>query len=194
MYCRSGHWRRTVRDALLPWVLDGVDLGDDLVEIGPGPGETTEILRHRVRSMTAVEIDPDLAEALSRRMAGTNVEVLHGDGSRLPFADGSRGAAVCFTMLHHVPSPQLQDRLLCEIARVLAPGGIFAGSDSMTSTLFRLFHIGDTLVPVDPQALPQRLADCGFTDVEVRAARRTFRFRGRKPPARSYSFMKRLAV
>ena len=41
--CRSGPWRRRLEKQLLPWVLQGVELGDDVLEIGPGPGITTDL-------------------------------------------------------------------------------------------------------------------------------------------------------
>ena len=69
----------------------------------------------------------------------------------MEFADASFDTAVCFTMLHHVPSRELQDRLLAEGYRVLKPGGWFYGSDSTTSFRFRLFHVFDTCVPVEPE-------------------------------------------
>ena len=180
-YCRSTHWKRTVRTRLLPWALAGVDLGDDVLEIGPGPGLTTDVLRARVAKMTAVEVDPALAGSLARRLAGTNVTVVESDGTALPMPDASVSAVVCFTMLHHVPSSALQDRLLAEASRVLRPGGVFAGSDSTTSWLFRQFHRGDTLVPVDPETFPERLSRAGFEAVRVARARGAFRFRARKP-------------
>jgi SAM-dependent methyltransferase len=180
-YCRSSHWRRTVRRRLLPWVLGGIDLGDDLLEIGPGPGLTTDELRARALRVTAVEVDPALAESLRTRFAGTNVHVVEGDGAALPLPSASMSAVVCFTMLHHVPSRACQDALLCEAARVLRPGGVFAGSDSTTSRLFRLVHRGDTLVPVDPDGFASRLEAAGFRNVKVQRAPGTFRFRARKP-------------
>jgi ubiquinone/menaquinone biosynthesis C-methylase UbiE len=180
-YCRSAHWRRTVHERLLPWALAGVELGDDLLEIGPGPGLTTDVLCERVARMTAVEIDPALAESLATRTRGGNVTVVRGDATALPLPDESMSAVVCFTMLHHVPSVALQDRLLAEAARVLRPGGTFAGSDSTTSWLFRQVHRGDTLVPVEPDGFRARLEAAGFRAAEVRRARGAFRFRSRKP-------------
>lgn len=46
-----------------------------------------------------------------------------------PFRDESFSGAVCFTMLHHVPPAELQDRLLREECRVICTGAVFAGVD-----------------------------------------------------------------
>lgn len=179
-YCRSDNWARSV-EKLVPWTLGQVDLGDDLLEIGPGPGRTTDILRTQADKLTAVEIDEALADNLRTRLhEHANVTVVTGDATQLPFEDGRFSAAVCFTMLHHVPSAALQDQLFAEVHRVLRPGAAFAGSDSRVSPLFRAFHWFDTLVPVDPDALPARLGTTGFTGVEVSTAPRTFRFRALK--------------
>jgi len=180
-YCRTGHWRHAVQDELLPWALRDLDLGDDVLEIGPGPGLTTDLLRQQVERLTTVEIDATLAGKLRDRLAGTNVTVEEGDATALPFPDLSFTAAVCFTMLHHVPSAELQDRLLREARRVVRPGGVFAGSDSRTSTVFRLVHLGDTMVLVDPDNFAGRLEAAGFIDVEVRPAKQAFRFRATVP-------------
>lgn len=176
-YCRSDRWRGVVKSELLPWALRNVELGAEVLEVGPGPGITTEILKDRVERLTCVEIDRALAESLAGRMAGTNVRVLCNDAASMPIADGSFDSAVCFTMLHHLPSASLQDRLLREVARVLRPGGVFAGSDSRISWLFRLIHLGDTMVVVDPATFAGRLEAAGFRDVRIDVARRAFRFR-----------------
>jgi ubiquinone/menaquinone biosynthesis C-methylase UbiE len=176
-YCRSEHWRRTVGDSLMPWVLRDAALGDHVLEIGPGPGLTTDALRGRVAKLTSVEIDERLASQLAARLRDTNVTVVHGDATQLPLPDARFSAAIACTMLHHVPSPELQDRLLAEVHRVLRPGGVFVGSDSRTSALFRLIHVADTLVPVAPEGFAARLERVGFRDVRIEPARRSFRFR-----------------
>ncbi|HEX3604934.1 MAG TPA: methyltransferase domain-containing protein [Candidatus Dormibacteraeota bacterium] len=183
-YCRSDRWARTVGGSVIGPVLDGLDLGDDVLEVGPGPGRTTDVLRQRVPRLTSLEIDAQLAATLADRLRGTNVEVVHGDGTAMPFATGRYTAAVCFTMLHHVPTPQLQDRLLAEMCRVLRPGGLLAGSDSAGGTLlFRALHIGDTMVVVDPGAFPARLRRAGFEHVSVERTAGRVRFRGVRPAA-----------
>jgi len=180
-YCRSAHWRRTVDERLLPWVLDGVDLGAAALEIGPGPGLTTAVLSRTVPHLTAVEIDPQLAAALRNRTDPQRVAVVTADATALPFPDATFSGAVCFTMLHHVPTAALQDRLLAEVARVLKPGAAFAGSDSRPGPLFRLAHLRDTMTLVDPQSLADRLHRAGFTAAEVATTPHQLRFRARTP-------------
>jgi 16S rRNA A1518/A1519 N6-dimethyltransferase RsmA/KsgA/DIM1 with predicted DNA glycosylase/AP lyase activity len=129
-FCQTNIWKKALADEIIPWALKDVEIGDDVLEVGPGPGMTTDILCERLPRLTSIEIDPSLADALKQRLQGTNVKVVEGDATAMPFADGSFSGAVSFTMLHHVPSPALQDRLLAEVCRVLKPGGVFAGSDS----------------------------------------------------------------
>lgn len=178
--CSSRVWATLVAQHL-PRSLEGVDLGDNVLEIGPGFGATTRVLADLVPRLTSIEID----EASVRRLRaefGERVQVLHGDGARLPFPDRGFSAVVCFTMLHHVPSPVLQDRLFAEARRVLRPGGVFRGEDSRSSLLFRLLHLRDTMVVVDPETLAGRLTSAGLTDVEVSTVSAgQFGFTGRAP-------------
>lgn len=151
--CAGDEWADTVREHIIPWLLDGVELGDDVLEIGPGPGRTTDILCTRVAKLTAVELDPDLAAKLAARFQGANVEVINADATDIPLPDNRFSSALCFTMLHHVPTAELQDRIFAEAARVLRPGGLFAGVDSMTSPDFLELHSDDICVPIDPDGL-----------------------------------------
>jgi SAM-dependent methyltransferase len=167
--CSSDGWAEYLATDVLPKVLVEADLGDHLIEVGPGFGLATDVLRTKVDRITAVEIDPGYAASLAARFAGTNVEVVHADAAAMGFADASFSSAASFTMLHHVPNPKQQDLLFAEIARVLTPGGTFIGSDSLDSPGFRGFHEGDTCNPVTPEDLPGRLKAAGFADVVVTA-------------------------
>jgi len=132
-----------------------------------------------------VEVDAKLAESLSSRLSGGNVEVVAGDATAMPFSDGQFSGGVSFTMLHHVPSPELQDQLLREVWRVIEPGGVFVGCDSLQSLLMRLIHTGDTLVPVDRITFGVRLEAAGFEVLELEKNSDSFRFHARRPTARS---------
>ncbi len=124
----SSEWADRLQTDLLPWLESTIQLGDDVLEIGAGPGLTTDLLRQRVAAVTAVEIDADLAADLKARLAGTNVEVIWADGTELPLPDDRFSAAMCFAMLHHVPSEAAQDQLFGELHRVLRPRRQFRGN------------------------------------------------------------------
>lgn len=180
-YCRSSRWKKRLEAEILPWSLEGVKLRDDVLEVGPGPGLTTDWLRHRCTGLTCLELDQELASSLARRMAGNGIRVDRGDGTAMPYPDGSFFTVVLFTVLHHVPSPALQNRLFSEAYRVLKPGGTFAGVDSMPSLLMSMFHIGDTMVLVDPGRLQARLESAGFREVITEVGKGRFRFRAQRP-------------
>lgn len=181
--CSSAEWAEAVQKWIIPWVLDGVDLGEDVLEIGPGPGLTTDVLCTLVPRLTCVEIDTDLAASLAARFAGTNVEVLREDATRMSLETDRFSGAVCLSMLHHVPSIEKQDALLAEVFRVLRPGGVFVGEDSLDDPELRALHHDDVYVPVDPGTLAGRLSAAGFVEVEVATNEYAVRFRVRKPEA-----------
>ena len=194
-YCASKGWARVVQDFMLPGVIGDRDLGSDVLEVGPGPGLTTDWLRARVPRLTAIEIDRRLARSLEQRLAGTNVTVVKGDATDMPFPDASFSGAVSFTMLHHVPSAALQDRLLAEVARVLRPGGLFIGSDSTPTFRWNLVHLFDTRVPIDPDAFAGRLQAAGFAEPRVRRGEGPyFSFMARKPRPRPRRLRRRPSI
>lgn len=148
-------------------VTAGLDLGSEMLEIGPGPGAATRWLRHRVKRLVALELDPDAAARLADELAATNVTVQVGDSTNVRFPDKSFDSVGCFTMLHHVPTLQDQFRTLCETFRVLRPGGVLAGADSLASQGLHEFHEGDTYNPIDPAHLLVFLQAAGFGHVMV---------------------------
>src|SRR4051812_20085787 len=127
-YCGTRHWRRHLTGTILPQVQADLDLGEHVLELGPGRGASTAWLRDRVPALTSLELDGDLAAVLEQRFA--DVAVVHGSATAIPFEPGSFSGVVCTTMLHHVPTAAEQDQLFAEARRVLAPGGVFAGSGS----------------------------------------------------------------
>ena len=167
----SDDWRQVLQDMIVPYAFDTrapADLGVDVLEVGPGPGLTTDLLSPQVAAFTALELDPTLATALRGRYADTSsVTVVEGDATAMPFEDDRFSGAISFTMLHHVPTMALQDALFAEVCRVLRPGGLFIGSDSVASPELADLHVDDIYNPVDPAGLQARLEHAGFTDVAV---------------------------
>ena len=178
--CSSRSWRRRAANQLVPWALEDVELGDRVLEIGPGFGATTRALVKRVGTLEVLELDQRYCERLEVQL-GSRASVTRGDATAMPYDDAQFTAVLCFTMLHHIPTRELQNRVFTEVARVLAPGGAFAGTDSVgTGAVFRLIHIGDTLQPIDPGELPARLTAAGLAEPEVERVDDSFRFRARK--------------
>jgi SAM-dependent methyltransferase len=173
--CSSRMWANAVEKALGQW-LTRVDIGDDVVEIGPGYGATTRVLARHCDRLTVVEIDPVLAARLEK-----TYHVVRASGADIPLDSGRYSGVVCFTMLHHVSSAALQDALFGEAFRLLRPGGVFAGVDSLPSLGFRILHIGDTMVPISPATLPARLSAAGFADVRVDTTRSQVSFHATRP-------------
>jgi ubiquinone/menaquinone biosynthesis C-methylase UbiE len=180
LLCSSSKWKMTVERYALPWTLDGLDIGANVLEIGPGYGAATEVLQKSVQHLTCIEVDDGLAKRLRRRIRNENVKVICGDATAMKLKDEAFDGAVCFTMLHHVAPVALQDRLLAEVYRVLRPKGVFAGTDSLDSRFFGLIHLFDNLVLVDPKTFPNRLRAVGFRDVQVDVNPYAFRFRAHK--------------
>jgi SAM-dependent methyltransferase len=182
-FLASPDWARMLETDLLPWLERVADLGDDVLEVGPGPGLTTDLLRQRTAKVTAVEIDGELARALAERLAGTNVDVIHGDASDTGLPADRFSAATCFAMLHHVPSPETQDRVLAELHRVLRPGAALFATDSRDLDVLRSFHEDDTFVPLGEDTVAARLAQAGFVDVDIEVGDFEVRFSARKADA-----------
>lgn len=179
--CRSDGWADKVSTTILPTVLAGLELGTDVLELGPGPGRTTEQLLGLTPQLTALELDGVAADQLRVRLPDRRLTVVQGDATAMPFPDASFDSVLCLTMLHHVLTPAAQDRVLEQSLRVLRPGGVFAGSDGLLTTRFRLIHLFDTLVVVDPATLPDRLSRAGFTAPQVSTSGDRLRFAAWRP-------------
>jgi 16S rRNA A1518/A1519 N6-dimethyltransferase RsmA/KsgA/DIM1 with predicted DNA glycosylase/AP lyase activity len=106
--CGTPEWAEQLQREILTPLLGSVELGERMIEVGPGPGAATDWLRHRVRELVAVEIEPDAAAALERRFADSNVTVAHAEATSLPYPAETFDSAATFTMLHHVPTRAAQ--------------------------------------------------------------------------------------
>jgi SAM-dependent methyltransferase len=178
--CSSTKWKEVTQRHALPWTLEEIDLGSEVLEIGPGYGVSTEVLLQQVPHLTCVESDPALADGLRRKLNGS-VSVRCEDATSMSLPSASFDGAVCFSMLHHLGSVEMQNMLFAEVSRVLRPGAVFAGTDSLKSHFMRLIHWFDTIVLVNPETLPQRLRAAGFEGVQVDVNPYAFRFRAWKP-------------
>jgi SAM-dependent methyltransferase len=165
--CPSPEWAEHLHTEVLPWFTSHAELGEHMLEIGPGPGAATEWLRHRVPRLTALEIDQEAGARLADRFAGGNVQVVIGDAAETSWPDETFDSVGSFTMLHHVPTLALQNKILAEAFRLLKPGGALIASDSFGSNDLHHFHAGDTYNPIDPGSAVSRLQTVGFDKITI---------------------------
>lgn len=165
--CSSPEWAESLTTEVLSPLTTPLDLGDELLELGPGYGAATRWLRHRVTRLTALELDPAMAERLADEFEDTNVTIEVGDATDVPFPDASFDSVATFTMLHHLPTTAAQYATLGEAYRLLRPGGVLVGSDSLANQCLHEFHEGDTYNPIDPARLLVFLQAIGFDRVSL---------------------------
>jgi ubiquinone/menaquinone biosynthesis C-methylase UbiE len=95
-----------------------------VLDIGCGTGVFAERLRAALPAATVWGVDlvaGMLAKGAGRWRAQVgHVQPVQGDSERLPFAAGSFDVVTCANSFHHYPR---QDRAVCEMRRVLKPGG-----------------------------------------------------------------------
>lgn len=88
-----------------------------VADVGSGPGDLAEAFRAHGARAVAVDVDWDEMHCRQRDLE----QAVVGDGTRLPFVDGTFDVACSSNVLEHVPDPLA---LVAEMARVTRPGGL----------------------------------------------------------------------
>ncbi len=98
------------------------------LDIGTGPGQIVIKLARRLTRWKFVGVDrsPGMIAQARENLAAAGgglagrVEFQMADGNLLPFPDQSFDLVLCNSVLHHLAEPE---KLLCEMARLVSPGG-----------------------------------------------------------------------
>ena len=114
-----------------------------VVDLGCGRGDSVDAFRAAEPSVRWIGVEVGDSEYETR----TDVELRVFDGVALPFEDASVDVVFSKQVLEHVERPH---ELVPDVARVLKPGGVFAGSTSHLEP----YHGRSTmnLTPVRPEA------------------------------------------
>ena len=97
--------------------------GATVVDLGCGRGESVDAFRAADPSVRWIGVEVGDSEYETR----ADVELRIFDGVALPFEDASVDVVFSKQVLEHVERPH---ELVADVARVLKPGGVFAGSTS----------------------------------------------------------------
>jgi ubiquinone/menaquinone biosynthesis C-methylase UbiE len=107
----------------------GIREGENVLELGPGPGVFTIEAAKRAGSkgsLTAVDIQPEMIAQVNEKINKTgtgNVKTYVASAYEIPLLDKSIDRAYLVTVLTEIPD---QDRALAEVRRVLKPGGVIS--------------------------------------------------------------------
>jgi SAM-dependent methyltransferase len=133
--------------------------GARVLDLGCGPGDSVDAFRRHDPDVEWVGVDlPKSPEVASRTRADAAFRTF--DGASIPAPDGSQDLVFCKQVLEHVRAPE---PLLRDAARVLRPGGWFAGSTSQLEPFHSL-----SLWNYTPYGLTELLEDAGLEVRELR--------------------------
>lgn len=104
-------------DHMDPVSFSRVQPGDTVVEVGAGTGNFLALFAGVAGRRIAVDLTPAMLEQ-ARRHEG--IDLVAGDGRRLPLRSGSAGLVASAQALHHVHDPAT---VVKEMRRVARPGG-----------------------------------------------------------------------
>lgn len=130
-----------------------------VMDLGCGAGGSVDLFRSVDPGVWWVGVDIEESPEVAERVRA-DAEFVTFDGRQLPFEDGSFDLVYCKQVLEHVERPH---ELLQEVARVLAPGGWFAGSTSQLEA----FH-SRSIFNSTPYGFTVVAEDAGFEVVELR--------------------------
>lgn len=137
---------------------------DRVLDVAGGTGRAVAAVRGPDR------IVADASRGMVRRSRDRSLDGVRADARDLPFRDASFDAAVCVDALHHVPD---RSAVLREVARVLAPGGVFVIRDfDPTHPLGRALVAGEHAIGMNsrfytPTELTRTLSAAGFEPTVV---------------------------
>lgn len=149
------HSRQTLADHYIPRLATAAEV----LDLGCGTGDSVEQFRALNPAVRWLGVDLEWSPEVERR-SRTDVEFRTFDGTAIPAENCSFGAIFCKQVLEHVAEP---GPLVKDVARVLRPGGLFAGSTSQLEPYHSLSVSNPT-----PYGLSRLLERAGLELVELR--------------------------
>lgn len=141
-----------------------------VLDLGSGPCWISDWLRRLRYRTLSVDLCLDMLR-IGRRRMGPDAWACAADMARLPLADNSVDAAVCYASLHHVPDWRTA---LAEVHRVLRPGGVLVlqepgkGHSREAESIAQMERHGVLEQDLPPRLLAGACRQAGFSRTLVR--------------------------
>jgi ubiquinone/menaquinone biosynthesis C-methylase UbiE len=149
-----------------------LESADQVLEVGCGTGNLALLVKRLRPRLEVVGLDPDpkaLARAARKaQRAGLALKLDRGFADQLPYPEGSFDRVLSSLMFHHLDAG-LRVASLCEVLRVLRPGGSlhlmdFGGDSHHLHGLARLARRSDTLRDNWDDRIPTLMREAGFSN------------------------------
>ncbi len=150
--------------------------GQVVLDLGCGPGDGAAMLAARGANAIGLDYSQGMLETARKEPTLTG-RLSRGDAGRLPFKDGAFDKLVCTNSFHHYPD---HFKALCEMRRVLKPGGLMVLVDPRRDHLFgwaaidlvenAVFGLEEVRIFSTTQWC-QLLGEAGFSDFRVEKGR-----------------------
>jgi SAM-dependent methyltransferase len=139
--------------SMLDAVRDRVPAGGLVLDLGCGPAPVGSYLMARGIAVVGVDLSAGMLAIARRRERG--LALVEADMRRLPFPQGSFGAAVVYYAIQHLPRGYLTPAL-AEIRRILRPGGFLLLSAHLgEGALYIEEFLGHRINPVGGNLYPR---------------------------------------
>jgi ubiquinone/menaquinone biosynthesis C-methylase UbiE len=149
--------------------------GHRVLDIGCGTGTFTTLIKGLYPDVNVVGLDPD-PKALARakrkaERAAVSIRLDQGFSDELPYPDASFDRVFSTFMFHHLQMDE-KEKTLCEVRRVLTPGGSlhmldFAGAaGNGCGLLTRYFHSSHRLKDNSEERILNLMNRAGFVSCE----------------------------
>ena len=122
-------------------ILDGARLrrGMEVLDVACGTGVMFPFYLGRgVKSVTAIDISPNMAQIAAQKAVGKPVTVICGDAENYDF-DRQFDCAVIYNAFPHFPDPT---HMIDSLARWIRPGGTLTVAHGMSAEALRHHHSG----------------------------------------------------
>jgi ubiquinone/menaquinone biosynthesis C-methylase UbiE len=140
--------------------LAGIEAGQQVIDVGCGPGALTAELVQRLGANAVAAVDPSEQFVAAARARHPGVDVRLASAENLPFGDGEFEAALAQLVVHFMADPIDG---LSEMRRVTRPGGVVAAS---------VWDMGGGRAPISPYWKAARELDPNLTGESDRAGGR----------------------